>query len=122
MDKEYQEVLKPDESSVQDAVYLITDKMAELSKIIESVQKDFILLGELIDNTNDRVKILAKENEKLEKDLTDLSHRLLVLEREGERKRRRWQEFKDLVSVLLFTAVCMLAMYGAGVLTGVLSN
>lgn len=122
MDKEYQEVLKPDESSVQDAVYLITDKMAELSKIIESVQKDFILLGELIDNTNDRVKILTKENGKLEKDLTDLSHRLLVLEREGERKRRRWQEFKDLVSVLLFTAVCMLAMYGAAVLTGVLSN
>lgn len=122
MDKEYQEVLKPDESSVQDAVCLITDKMAELSKIIESVQKDFILLGELIDNTNDRVKILAKENEKLEKDLTDLSHRLLILEREGERKRRRCQEFKDLVSGLLFTAVCILAMYGAAVLTGILSN
>lgn len=122
MSKEYQEASKPDESSVQDAVYLLTDKTTDLSKIIKSVQKDFIFLSGLIDDTNDRIKILAKENEKLEKDLTDLSHRLLILERESEKKRRRWQEFKDLISVLLFTAVCILAMYGAAVLTGVLSN
>lgn len=122
MDKEYKEVLKPGESSLQDAVYLITDKMAELSKAIESVQQDSALLIKIIDNTSNRVEVLTKEKEKSEKDLADLSHRLLVLEREEEKKRRKRQEFKDLALALLLTAVGILAIYGAAVLTGVLSN
>lgn len=122
MDKEYQEVSKPDESSVQDAVYLITDKMAELSKAIERVQRDSALLIKIMDNTSNKVEALTKEKEKLEETLTDLSYRLLVLEREVEKKRRRWQEFKDLALTLLLTVVCILAIYGAAVLTGVLLN
>lgn len=122
MDKEYQEVSKPDESSVQDAVYLITDKMAELSKAIERVQRDSALLIKIMDNTSNKVEALTKEKEKLEETLTDLSYRLLVLEREAEKKRRRWQEFKDLALTLLFTVICFLAIYGAAVLTGFLLN
>lgn len=118
MGKGYREVLKPDESSVQDTVYLITDKMAELSEAIESVQEDSTLLVRGMDSTSSRVEILTKEKEKLEEGLTDLSHRLLVLERESERKRRRWQEFKDFVLGLLYIVVCILAMYGAAVLIG----
>lgn len=120
MDKEYQEASKADESSVQDAVYLITDKMAELSKAIERTQQDSALLIKIMDNTSNKVEILTKEKEKLEKDLTDLSRRLLVLEREDERKRRRRQELKDLAWALLFTAVFILAAYGAFVLIGIL--
>lgn len=120
MDKEYKEVLKPGESSLQDVVYLITDKMAELSKAIESVQQDSALLIKIMDNTSNRVEVLTKEKEKLEKDLTDLSRRLLVLEREGEKKRRRRQELKDLALSLLLTVVGILAIYGAFVLIGIL--
>ena len=122
MSKERQGTLKPDESSVQDAVYLLTDKTAELSKIIESVQRDFLFLSEILENTNDRIEILVKEKGKLEKDLTDLSHRLLVFEREEEKKRRRWQEFKDLAWALVFTVILVLASYGALDLTGILLN
>ena len=64
MDKEYQEVLKPDESSVQDAVYLITDKMAELSKTIEGVQKDRVLLIKVMNSTSNKVEVLSKEKER----------------------------------------------------------